>query len=487
MNRIFILVFVLLSVSVPLIAQNVGSVSGVVTTEGGEAIAEARVMMTSRGQVPVRGETDENGGFNFDEVVAGDWALIVSAIGYFNFQDDIVVEADQAVELEIQLESIWGDDEEDETGSVSGFVNTEEGEAIAEARVMMTSRGQVPVRGESDENGGFNFDEVVVGEWELIVSARGFFNFRDDIVIEADQAVELAIQLESIWGDDDEDETGSVSGVVSNEEGEAIPEARVMMTSRGQVPVRGETDENGGFSFDEVVAGEWDLIVSARGFFNFRDDVVVEVDQAVELEIQLESIWGEDGEGGPDDIMGNVLHYLPYQSVLSIPVDTPQEFEIFPFDPEETWLTYLWKFDGNYIDDFSWTMINFKETGKYQVTVYISDATETDSLTWEINVVPTSVPGNNDGLLPSVPVLYSAAPNPFNSTTSISYVLTNASNISLDLFNLSGQLVNSMDKGYKQAGVYSAPLTADNLPSGLYFIRLMVSGQVLTQKVTLIR
>jgi len=185
--------------------------------------------------------------------------------------------------------------------------------------------------------------------------------------------------------------------------------------------------------------------------------------------------------------MGEVIHYLPYQNVLSIPMGTQQEFEIFTLDPEDARLSYLWKIDGNYVEDFSWMFFEFKEIRNYQVTAYIFDETLVDSISWDIIVSPTSVPREIKNNLTLAPVLYSPAPNPFNSKTSFSYKLPLANDISLDLYYITGQYVNSIYQGYKQAGVYSATLSADNLPSGLYFIQLVVSNHISTQKIMLIR
>jgi hypothetical protein len=40
---------------------------------------------------------------------------------------------------------------------------------------------------------------------------------------------------------------------------------------------------------------------------------------------------------------------------------------------------------------------------------------------------------------------------------------------------------------YRKPGIHTANLTASDLPSGLYFVRLNASDQVFTQKVMLIR
>ena len=88
---------------------------------------------------------------------------------------------------------------------------------------------------------------------------------------------------------------------------------------------------------------------------------------------------------------------------------------------------------------------------------------------------------------PSSLILYPAHPNPFNSTTTIRYSLPNPTHVSLDVYNLTGQQISTLFDGYLQVGFHSTNLTANNLPSGLYFVKLEASGEVVTQKVMLMR
>jgi len=81
----------------------------------------------------------------------------------------------------------------------------------------------------------------------------------------------------------------------------------------------------------------------------------------------------------------------------------------------------------------------------------------------------------------------SAYPNPFNSTTSINFELSQADYVTLGLYNMAGQQINGMFEGYRQAGTYSISLSAENLASGVYFVGLKGSRKVLTRKILLIR
>ena len=83
--------------------------------------------------------------------------------------------------------------------------------------------------------------------------------------------------------------------------------------------------------------------------------------------------------------------------------------------------------------------------------------------------------------------LKQAFPNPFNSSTRIEYSLPYRSEAALRLYDLSGRSVMDIFQGIQPPGVHAVTLSAADLPSGLYFVRLEASGQVFTQKVMLIR
>ena len=348
----------------------------------------------------------------------------------------------------------------------------------------MTSRGQVPLRAETNEDGAFGFEEAAEGEWALIVSARGYFNFQDDIVVEADQALELEIALQSVR---EEVETGSVSGVVSNQNDEPIAEARIIMTSRGQIPLRTETNEDGAFDFAEVAVGDWSIIAGARGYFNFQDDVVIEADEAVELEIVLESIRGDEEEVEPDGVWGNVLCYWPQQDYLSLPVNTLIEFEVFPFDPEDDLLDFLWILNDEPIGDASWVSVNFESIGMYEVTVQISDTEETVSLTWEISINPNIIITEDVTLLPDKPILTRVTPNPFNAVATVDYYLPAASFVRLSILNTAGQHIQTLSNGWQMAGEHQIVFNGRSHPAGTYILRLETGNQIHTKRLLLLK
>ncbi|MCF7810912.1 T9SS type A sorting domain-containing protein [bacterium] len=100
---------------------------------------------------------------------------------------------------------------------------------------------------------------------------------------------------------------------------------------------------------------------------------------------------------------------------------------------------------------------------------------------------PVTVPRLLDPSLPNGFELHSPYPNPFNSTTTITYGLSKPSPTRLVLNDLSGRRVMTLFNGNREAGIFTTTLIADNLPSGLYVVRLDAAGQQFTQKIMLLK
>lgn len=69
-------------------------------------------------------------------------------------------------------------------------------------------------------------------------------------------------------------------------------------------------------------------------------------------------------------------------------------------------------------------------------------------------------------------------PNPFNAVTAIPYILNEAGPVTLEVYNVLGQKVMLMDRGYQEPGLHVIQLDAGGLASGVYIYRL--NGAVLS-------
>ena len=75
-------------------------------------------------------------------------------------------------------------------------------------------------------------------------------------------------------------------------------------------------------------------------------------------------------------------------------------------------------------------------------------------------------------LIPEVFVLFQNYPNPFNPSTTIKYSVPEQSYIKINLYDVIGNKVKTIDEGLKAAGLHQLELSAGNLTSGVYFVTL---------------
>ena len=83
--------------------------------------------------------------------------------------------------------------------------------------------------------------------------------------------------------------------------------------------------------------------------------------------------------------------------------------------------------------------------------------------------------------------IISTYPNPFNSSTRVRFNLAETNHINLDLFDLSGRLVENVYSGLKTTGGYSLTIDATSISSGVYILQLSTESNISKKKLTLIK
>jgi Secretion system C-terminal sorting domain len=91
-------------------------------------------------------------------------------------------------------------------------------------------------------------------------------------------------------------------------------------------------------------------------------------------------------------------------------------------------------------------------------------------LYWMLDKGTLSVP--SAGTLPEAYALDQNYPNPFNPSTTISFSLPHASNVSLKVFDILGQEVATLVTGDLTAGKHEVQFDGKGLASGTYMYRL---------------
>ena len=102
------------------------------------------------------------------------------------------------------------------------------------------------------------------------------------------------------------------------------------------------------------------------------------------------------------------------------------------------------------------------------------------------HVAPLAVPEANQ-LIPTSFALDQNYPNPFNPSTSISYSIPKRSHVRLQVYNLLGQLVQTIVDEDKQAGSHNATWNANDVANGLYFYRILAGEFIQSKKAVVLK
>jgi len=110
-----------------------------------------------------------------------------------------------------------------------------------------------------------------------------------------------------------------------------------------------------------------------------------------------------------------------------------------------------------------------------------------------VTLAATMVVGNDDPhVVPVVTALNGNYPNPFNPITTIRYSVKNSQPVSINVYNTKGQLVKTLVRETKQAGVHQivwdgSDNHGNHVSSGVYFYRMTAGNYSATSKMILMK
>ncbi|MDD5765237.1 MAG: endonuclease [Candidatus Marinimicrobia bacterium] len=118
-------------------------------------------------------------------------------------------------------------------------------------------------------------------------------------------------------------------------------------------------------------------------------------------------------------------------------------------------------------------------------TYRLADVDYSGSVTWhkEVKVKVEA----EDGQTPMKFGLQPAYPNPFNPSVTLSYTLIDDGQTNLKVYNLRGQLVETLISTYALKGAYSINWQPQNLSAGMYIVRMQSGNHTSMQKVVFVK
>lgn len=154
-------------------------------------------------------------------------------------------------------------------------------------------------------------------------------------------------------------------------------------------------------------------------------------------------------------------------------------FEIFNVTNQERTFTFDGSlYTGSYRDAFT------------NDSVYFFENTEMTLPAWGYRVYEFGsgiILNQDDEIISNGFTLSQNYPNPFNPQTKIKYSIPQSGIVVIKVFDVVGNEIKILVDEYKSAGIYELYFNANNLPSGVYFYRMVSGSYSDTNKMILLR
>jgi hypothetical protein len=212
----------------------------------GDNVADAVLTLTdSHGRQVNRGATDTEGQYRM-HVPGGGTYVLIAAAGRFQPAAVMVPVADKPVRRDVELEG---------SGGLTGVVYSR-GIPVPGATVVLTdARGDVVASRATGSGGGYSFTDLVAGAFALTVTAAGYRPAATSVTVSEGRQATVDVELAS---------GTRLTGVVqSDRSGRPIAEAQVtVLDAEGTVVASTLTDDSGGYSFTDLLDGDYTVIAA---------------------------------------------------------------------------------------------------------------------------------------------------------------------------------------------------------------------------------
>jgi hypothetical protein len=196
--------------------------------------------------------------------------------------------------------------------------------------------------------------------------------------------------------------------------------------------------------------------------------------------LNLRHIWGDDGTGctGSD-----LVTDTPNQADENYGCPAFPAVSCSNGPNGDLFMNYM-----DYTDDRCMFMFTTGQSSRMNATISGTRASLLSSSGCAAPIVENQEETNdNISLSPDKFSLNQNHPNPFNPTTSISFNLPAAGQVSLKVFDISGKEVAGLVDNYLEAGRHSINFDASSLSSGVYYYKLASGNNVSMRKMLLIK
>jgi hypothetical protein len=157
-------------------------------------------------------------------------------------------------------------------------------------------------------------------------------------------------------------------------------------------------------------------------------------------------------------------------------------------DGGETW-TEPWLMTDSEMEDEYFSRLTYCTTQDYVycVTMYGAGGVNGPLYAIQVPVEDYDLGGNADTPLPEVAVLGNVSPNPFSNEVSVSLNLVQTAKVSAKVYNVNGELVQTVHSGSMDAGDHQLVFDGRNASAGVYFMQVDAGGQTMSARMVLVK
>jgi hypothetical protein len=160
----------------------------------------------------------------------------------------------------------------------------------------------------------------------------------------------------------------------------------------------------------------------------------------------------------------------------------PQDWLILLIDNQTGKTTNL-RSIGDYFVDFSTSGKLIRNTSPLSPDFKFRSLASNSNTRFTLRITSVEI----ESRIPNEIFLDQNYPNPFNPSTTITYGITEAGPVLLEVYDIIGRKIQTLVNSDQFEGQYNVNFDASRLASGIYFYRLTAPSKVLTKRMTLIK
>jgi PKD repeat protein len=124
----------------------------------------------------------------------------------------------------------------------------------------------------------------------------------------------------------------------------------------------------------------------------------------------------------------------------------------------------------------------YATAGTYTVCAYFIDVLDTvncNAMSCQpVTVTTVGVQEANAGVN-----TINSSPNPFGASTTFNVNLANNADVEISVYDITGKKVETVKDGEMAAGQHNIVWTPENLAEGVYFVQMVIDGEIQTRKI----